>query len=92
MKSKENAWTCSVPTSGLRGLHDFLAGVLTRNILIRFHFVYYSSGPDLAPRQFSLPVWHCVSRANAFGEDHSAGKFCERIAEQFELLHLAKNI
>ena len=27
IKSKENAWTCNVPTSDFRGLHDFLAGV-----------------------------------------------------------------
>ena len=69
-----------------------LAGVLIRNIIIRFNFVYYSSSPDLAPRQFSLPVWHCVSRANAFGENHAAGKFCESTDEQFGLLHLAKHI
>ena len=56
------------------------------------HFAYYSSCPDLAPWKFSWPVWHYGSRANAFGEDHAAGKFCESIVNQFGLLHLAASI
>ena len=43
MKIKGNAWTCNVPSSDFRGLHDVLAGVFLEALIVFLFSVSFFS-------------------------------------------------
>ena len=84
MKSKENAWTCNVPTSGFKGLHEFLASVFLQLVKeIKWPKITGGQVPNL---------WHVIDAERTIGQAENRHRF-SNLKRQFDKdFHKARHI